>query len=64
MDILPNFNDPDNHHIFVSLGCAPENLAPAVGTRNQIGQLFVSFSDMPEAQQIKWNYAITEIEAK
>lgn len=45
IEILPDFSrripvvDPDNHHIFASLGCAAENLALAVGARNQTGEL-------------------------
>jgi nitroreductase len=45
IEILPDFSrripvvDPDDHHIFASLGCAAENLALAVGARNQTGQL-------------------------
>ena len=31
--------DPDDHHIFASLGCAAENLALAAGARNQTGEL-------------------------
>ena len=39
IEILPHFTrripvvDPDNHHIFASLGCAAENLAIAAGAR-------------------------------
>ena len=45
IEILPDFSrrtpvvDPDDHHIFVSLGCAAENLALAAGTRGHPGQL-------------------------
>jgi nitroreductase len=45
IDILPDFSrrtpvvDPDNHHLFVSLGCAAENLALAGGARDRPGNL-------------------------
>jgi hypothetical protein len=41
VDILPDFSqrtpvvDPDDHHLFVSLGCAAENLALASGARGR-----------------------------
>lgn len=41
--ILPDFNrrtpvvDPDDHHLFVSLGCAAENLALAAGAAGRAG---------------------------
>jgi Nitroreductase family len=43
--ILPDFSrrtpvvDPDDHHIFVSLGCAAENLALAAGARGRGGEI-------------------------
>ena len=45
IDILPDFSrrtpvvDPDDHHLFVSLGCAAENLALAAGGRGRPGEL-------------------------
>jgi nitroreductase len=45
IEILPDFSrripvvDPDDHHIFASLGCAAENLALAGRARNQPGDL-------------------------
>ncbi len=45
IEIRPDFSrrtpvvDPDDHHIFVSLGCAAENLALAVGARGRPGEL-------------------------
>jgi nitroreductase len=42
--ILPDFTrrtpvvDPDNHHVFVSLGCAAENLALAAGAAGRAGE--------------------------
>jgi hypothetical protein len=45
VDILPDFSrrtpvvDPDDHHLFVSLGCAAENLALAAGAMGQPGEL-------------------------
>ena len=45
IDILPDFSrrtpvvDPDDHHLFVSLGCAAENLALAAGARGRPGEL-------------------------
>ena len=45
IEILPDFSrripvvDPDNHHIFASLGCAAENLALAAAARGQTGEL-------------------------
>lgn len=35
--------DPDDHHIYVSLGCAAENLALAAGASGRLGEL--SFND-------------------
>ena len=45
IEILPDFTrrtpvvDPDDHHVFVSLGCAAENLALAAGCRGSPGEL-------------------------
>jgi hypothetical protein len=45
IDILPDFSrrtpvvDPDDHHLFVSLGCAAENLALASDARGSPGEL-------------------------
>jgi hypothetical protein len=45
IDILPDdlrrtpIVDPDDHHLFVSLGCAAENLALACGARGRPGEL-------------------------
>jgi hypothetical protein len=45
VDILPDFTrrtpvvDPDDHHLFVSLGCAAENLSLASGARGGPGEL-------------------------
>jgi len=45
IEILPDLSrrtpivDPDDHHIFVSLGCAAENLALAAGSRGHPGEL-------------------------
>lgn len=45
IDIRPDFSrrtpvvDPDDHHLFVSLGCAAENLALAAGARGFPGEL-------------------------
>ena len=45
IEILPDFSrrtpivDPDDHHIFVGLGCAAENLAIAAGARGHPGTL-------------------------
>ena len=45
IQILPDFSrripvvDPDDHHIFASLGCAAENLAIAAGARGKAGEL-------------------------
>lgn len=44
MDILPDFSrtthivDPDDHHLFVSLGCATENLAIAAAAAGRPGE--------------------------
>ena len=49
IEILPDFSrrtpvvDPDDHHLFASLGCAVENLSLAAGARGRPGDL--SFSD-------------------
>ncbi len=37
--------DPDNHHLFVSLGCAAENLAIACGARGKPGELSFNPAD-------------------
>ena len=43
IEILPDFSrripvvDPDDHHMFASLGCAAENLALAAAARGQTG---------------------------
>ena len=45
IDILPDLSrrtpavDPDDHHLFVSLGCAAENLALAAGAKGRPGEL-------------------------
>jgi nitroreductase len=45
IEILPDMTrrlaivDPDNHHLFASLGCAAENLAIACGARGKPGEL-------------------------
>ena len=45
IEILPDMTrriaivDPDNHHLFASLGCAAENLAIACGARGKSGEL-------------------------
>nr|WP_109671248.1 nitroreductase family protein [Mesorhizobium loti] len=45
IEILPDLTrqiaivDPDNHHLFASLGCAAENLAIACGARSRPGEL-------------------------
>ncbi len=45
IEILPDFDrrtqvvDPDDHHLFASLGCAAENLAIAAASRGQPGEL-------------------------
>jgi nitroreductase len=45
VDILPDFSrrtpvvDPDDHHLFASLGCAAENLALAAEARGRPGEL-------------------------
>lgn len=45
IDIRPDFSrrtpvvDPDDHHLFVSLGCAAENLALAAGARGRPGRI-------------------------
>jgi nitroreductase len=52
IEILPDLSrrtpvvDPDDHHLFVSLGCAAENLALAAGARGRPGELrFASAND-------------------
>ena len=45
IEILPDFSrrtavvDPDDHHLFVSLGCAAENLSLAAGASGRAGEL-------------------------
>lgn len=49
--MLPDFTrripvvDPDDHHIFASLGCAAENLVIAAGARAQAGELQFNAAD-------------------
>jgi Nitroreductase family len=51
IEILPDLArrtpvvDPDDHHLFVSLGCAAENLALAAGARGRPGALSFSPAD-------------------
>jgi hypothetical protein len=51
IQILPDFTrrtpavDPDDHHLFASLGCAAENLAIAAGARGQAGELTFNAAD-------------------
>ncbi len=53
IDILPDLTrrtpnvDPDDHHLFVSLGCAAENFAPAAGAAG--GVVTFRFGDAPRA---------------
>ncbi len=45
IDILPDFSrrtpvvDPDDHHLFASLGCAAQNLSLAAAARGRAGQI-------------------------
>ena len=45
IDIMPDLSrrtpvvDPDDHHLFASLGCAAENLALAAGARGRAGEI-------------------------
>ncbi len=47
IDILPDLSrrtpavDPDDHHLFASLGCAAENLSIAAGSRGRTGEIRV-----------------------
>lgn len=51
IEILPDFTrqiaivDPDNHHLFASLGCAAENLAIACAARSTPGELSFSLAN-------------------
>ncbi len=53
IDILPDLTratpvvDPDNHHLFVSLGCAAENLSVGAASRGMAGE--VSFDPVTSA---------------
>jgi hypothetical protein len=48
IDVEPDFSrqtpavDPDDHHLFVSLGCACENLAIAAATTGRLGEIVVA----------------------
>jgi hypothetical protein len=48
IDILPDFArrtpvvDPDDHHLFVSLGCAATNLALAAAASGRLGEISIS----------------------
>ncbi len=54
IDILPDFSrrtpavDPDDHHLFISLGCAAENLSLAMAARAQGGH--ISFEPIGEGK--------------
>ena len=61
IDIRPDLSrrtpvvDPDDHHLFVSLGCAAENLILAAGARGRPGELYFeaangSIKDLEEIQ--------------
>lgn len=56
VDILPDFSrrtpvvDPDDHHLFVSLGCAAENLSLASAARGHPGEL--SFEPVNEGSVV------------
>lgn len=49
--VLPDFSrrtpvvDPDDHHLFVSLGCAAENLAIAAASRGRSGEVSFNTQD-------------------
>jgi hypothetical protein len=51
IDILPDFSrrtpvvDPDDHHLFVSIGCAAENLSLGCGARGHPGEHFFDSSN-------------------
>lgn len=59
IDILPDLTrrapavDPDNHHLFASLGCAGENLAVAAGARGLPGELIF---DPAQGGAVRFNF--------
>ena len=59
IDILPDLTratpavDPDNHHLFTSLGCAAENLSVAAASRGLPGQIRFD----PAAGAVGFDYA-------
>lgn len=62
IDILPDLSratpvvDPDHHHLYVSLGCAAENLLIAATAAGQPGQLETS----AEGERIRYSFARAE----
>lgn len=62
IDILPDLSratpvvDPDNHHLFVSLGCAAENLLIAATATGRPGQLETDAGD----ERIRYSFSSAE----
>ncbi|WP_342586245.1 Acg family FMN-binding oxidoreductase [Methylobrevis pamukkalensis] len=62
VDILPDLSratpvvDPDNHHLFVSLGCAAENLLIAATATGRAGQLETDAG----GERIRYSFSRTE----
>ncbi|WP_348769932.1 Acg family FMN-binding oxidoreductase [Pannonibacter phragmitetus] len=62
IDILPDLSratpvvDPDNHHLFVSLGCAAENLLIAATATGRAGQLETN----AEGERIRYSFSKAE----
>jgi nitroreductase len=58
IDILPDFArrtpivDPDDHHLFVSLGCAAANLAIAAAASGRLGEIAVA----PDHSGVRYEY--------
>ncbi|WP_425986938.1 Acg family FMN-binding oxidoreductase [Brevundimonas sp. TWP1-2-1b1] len=58
VDILPDLSrrtpavDPDDHHLYVSLGCAAENLRIAAGATGRPGELTVG----PDGRSLRYSF--------
>jgi len=59
IEILPDFSrrtpavDPDDHHLFVSLGCAAANLAIAAASTGRLGEITIA----PDGNSVRYEFA-------
>lgn len=58
IEILPDFSrrtpavDPDDHHLFVSLGCAATNLAIAAASTGRLGEITIA----PDGNSVRYEF--------